>query len=488
VLASLRARFAELNFHGSATLDALGTPLLGEQFHLRKDLPLYLRRVSAPTPLNTLVKLFVLDQTVSADEAAAAFAPLDVSAVAATGLVVLETSGVRAQVRLSAFNGLLLTHDGYDDTRRTLAEDHVIDVNPTTITLATLTPRHHVRRALDVGTGCGALALLASTHSDHVIATDTNARALNFATFNAALNGITNVEYRLGSLFDPVEGEGFDLITCNPPYVISPESRYIFRDGGRRGDAFSEDVVRQSSRYLNEGGYASVLCNWIIRGDERWSAPLERWVAESNCDAWLLCTSTPDPLSYAAMWNRAADRSGYDEALDRWTNYAAELAIESIGVGAVVQRRRAAADRASRWIRADRLPTAPIGPNPAPIARFFDGFDALNALQDDEQMLQQRCRLSPDQRLEQTLAAANGQFVITHAQVCLDSGLRFRGTVDTYTTRLLSLCDGERTLGEIASRLTDPGGENATQVRRACAAIARQLVASGFLLMEKRST
>ena len=50
------------------------------------------------------------------------------------------------------------------------------------------------------------------------------------------LNGRENVELRLGSLLEPVAGERFGLIVANPPYVISPESRYVFRDSGMGGD------------------------------------------------------------------------------------------------------------------------------------------------------------------------------------------------------------------------------------------------------------
>ena len=52
-------------------------PLPIGKSHLRDDLPLYLRRVEAPTPINTLVKLFVLDRSVDEARAQQAFAPLD---------------------------------------------------------------------------------------------------------------------------------------------------------------------------------------------------------------------------------------------------------------------------------------------------------------------------------------------------------------------------------------------------------------------------
>ena len=86
---------------------------------------------------------------------------------------------------------------------------------PTARVLDSLTPRPRVDRALDVGTGSGIHALLAAQHARQVIATDVNPRALAYTELNAALNGLRNIETRQGSLFEPVEGETFDLITCS---------------------------------------------------------------------------------------------------------------------------------------------------------------------------------------------------------------------------------------------------------------------------------
>src|SRR6478752_2014025 len=56
----------------------------------------------------------------------------------------------------------------------------VASFTPTAYWLASLTPRRHVARALDIGTGNGVHALLAARHAGHVIATDINPRALAF--------------------------------------------------------------------------------------------------------------------------------------------------------------------------------------------------------------------------------------------------------------------------------------------------------------------
>jgi methylase of polypeptide subunit release factors len=81
----------------------------------------------------------------------------------------------------------------------------------------------NARRALDLGTGTGILALIAARHCAHVIGVDLDPQAVACARANAALNGVTNVEFRVGNAFEPVEEIGFDLIFSNPPFYPSPD-------------------------------------------------------------------------------------------------------------------------------------------------------------------------------------------------------------------------------------------------------------------------
>ncbi len=82
-----------------------------------------------------------------------------------------------------------------------------------------------VERALDVGTGSGAIALALATEGGarRVVATDVSPAALSVARDNARRTGAANVDFRLGSLLAPVEGETFDLVLCNPPYLGEAE-------------------------------------------------------------------------------------------------------------------------------------------------------------------------------------------------------------------------------------------------------------------------
>ena len=77
-------------------------------------------------------------------------------------------------------------------------------------------------RIVDVGTGSGAIAvaLAHSIPSARITATDFSKAALMTAERNARRNGIAErVRFLQGDLLAPVEGERFELIVSNPPYV-----------------------------------------------------------------------------------------------------------------------------------------------------------------------------------------------------------------------------------------------------------------------------
>src|SRR6266545_531430 len=179
-------------------------------------------------------------------------------------------------------------------------------------------------------------------HTKHVVGSDGNARAITFARFNGILNGAPDIDWRVGSWFEPMKGETFDVISCNPPYVISPASQYIYRDSGMRGDSVSEQVVREVGAHLAEGGYGTITVSWAAEPDDDQALPVRRWVADTGCDAWILHYRTEEPIATAKTWNEeeAIDTSEFAQRLDEWLAYYESLGINAIAYGAVVLRRR----------------------------------------------------------------------------------------------------------------------------------------------------
>ncbi len=273
--------------------------------------------------------------------------------------------------------------------------DHVPGVHRPSVALAHLTVRRSGERALDLCTGNGIQAILLAAHAEHVVATDVNERALAYATFNAALNGADNIETRAGSFFEPVEGEQFDLVVANPPYVVSPESAYLFRDGGMRGDAVSELVVRSTPATLAPGAFACVLIAWALDPGDPAERP-RRWLEGSGCDAFLLHTSTDDPIETATVWNRdLVDRpEEYADALDRWLAYYRELGIERLGYACLVLRKRA--DGRDGWVEPLQLPRSALGPAGRHVERLFETHDRLARMVAGRLLLGRRLRVVDD--------------------------------------------------------------------------------------------
>ncbi|MEE9413919.1 MAG: methyltransferase [Acidimicrobiales bacterium] len=74
-------------------------------------------------------------------------------------------------------------------------------------------------RVLDLGTGCGILAAVVCENAARTVASDANPEAVECAARNLA--GLS-IEVLCGDLFEPVRGERFDIVVCNPPYDIGP--------------------------------------------------------------------------------------------------------------------------------------------------------------------------------------------------------------------------------------------------------------------------
>ena len=129
----------------------------------------------------------------------------------------------------------------------------------------------HKRKLLDLCTGSGCIAISCFVYAKEkgyplsVYATDILGDALSVAKKNCELNQ-AEVTLKEGDLFAPVEGETFDVITANPPYIqedvfetLMPEVRLhepkLALSGGADGLDYYRRITAEAASYLNPGGF-----------------------------------------------------------------------------------------------------------------------------------------------------------------------------------------------------------------------------------------
>ncbi|GAA3536926.1 transferase [Aeromicrobium flavum] len=441
-----------------------------------------LRATADGSPLSTLIRLFQLQSAVPRSAAQAALGDAW-EAAQSLGLVGVDGDDVRALLDLRPYGDeehdwwvvcdLTPGLDGRENPRDPL---YVLGISEASSSLAQLTVRPPVGRALDLGTGCGVQALHLTSHAREVVATDVNPRAVALTRLTAALNGV-DVDVREGSLFEPVEGERFDLICTNPPFVVSPPEgdRLVYRETGLPGDDVVRRIVSGADRHLNDGGWCQLLAAWIHEDGVPWQERLAGWIEPTGLDAWVVQRERVDLPEYAEMWLADAGlrhRDGHVERYDRWLSWFEQQRIEAMGFGWITLRK---AERDVPQVRLQEWtgPVAqPVGPE---FLAWRDRADAAAA----GGLLDRRWQVGGDV-VQETVGpvGATDPAVIRAVRM---SGLRPTRQLDTIEAGLLSASDGDLTAGQLLDALAQLLEQDAAELRRTYEPAIAELVADGFL-------
>ncbi|WP_406862291.1 DUF7059 domain-containing protein [Streptomyces solicamelliae] len=489
----LRDTLLAADFTADGLLDLLGAPAYAAL--ARSETVPALRATRDGSPLETLVRLFLLQRSVPAGRAAAA---LPLEEALADGWLVRAAGAdgeeVAAAVDVRPYGG----PDGQDwfivsDLGCAVGgaggigkkdEGVVLGVGGASTTLAGITVRTPVASALDVGTGSGIQALHAALHATRLTATDLNPRALGFTRLTLALSGVHEATLLEGSLFEPVDGETFDLIVSNPPFVISPGARLTYRDGGMGGDDLCRTLVQQSGARLNDGGYAQFLANWQHVEGEQWQDRLRSWVPR-GCDAWIVQREVQDITQYAELWLRDSgdhreDPEAYALRYEGWLDEFEARGTKAVGFGWITLRRSAAVEAG------EAEPSIVIEEWPHPVEQpLGDVVDAHFARQDylrthdDAALLADAFRLAPEVVQEQV--GLPGAEDPEHVVLRQNRGMRRATRVDHVGAGFAGVCDGTLSAGRILDAIGQLTGEDPVMLRDRTPQAIRLLVEEGFL-------
>jgi methylase of polypeptide subunit release factors len=443
-----------------------------------RNLPRLLDLTQEPNCLNTLLRWFWLG--VSQDVTSAALFPEWFTDLALSiGLLHRAGNQLAAPAMLFPVNGFLAVCD-HSSKISPSDPDFVLWPNPTSRVVSSFAVRRPSRATLDLGTGNAIQALAAARHSDHVVAADLNPRAINYAKFATALNGLENIECLLGDGYGPVSGRKFDLIVCNPPFFISPSFRHSFCDNPMDLDHLCRRFVKEAPDCLEEGGYFQMLCEWAQVRGQSWEERITEWVAGSGCDAWILKVHKEDPKDYTQthiMLSPAAPE--HDVALyNEYMAYYRERNVEAIHGGMIALRRRSG----QNWCVVEEFADVPQEPFGESVLGLFAAQDFLRAHPADEQILAEKLRLSPSCRLEQFFEPGGGQWQPTSLTLRLTKGFPFFAKLQPPVAELLSACDGSRTAGELIQGFAQQVDAPVEKVQSECLRIIRSLIERGFVV------
>ncbi|WP_328467405.1 DUF7059 domain-containing protein [Streptomyces sp. NBC_00448] len=495
---ALRADLLAADFTADGCLELLGA--VAYTALSRAETVPALRATRGGSPLETLVRLFLLQQAVPLTRARAALGGTDTGTgttgldrYEATGWLLRDGDDIRATVDVRPYAGdagadWWIVSDlgcavggaaGVGSAPGVDRADLVLGVGGASTTLAGLTVREPVGSALDLGTGSGVQALHASRHATQVTATDVNPRALHFARLTLALSGVPEPELRQGGLFEPVGDARYDLIVSNPPFVISPAGRFTYRDGGMAGDDLCRELVQQSADHLTEGGYCQLLANWQHTEGQDWRERVTSWLP-AGCDAWIVQREVQDVAQYAELWLRDggdhhADPTAYARRYDAWLDDFERRKVNGVGFGWITLR-RSGAEQPS--VTAEEWPhpvEQPLGPY---IADWFGRQDFLRG-HDDAALLAARFTLAPDVVQEQV--GLPGAEDPEHVVLRSARGMRRATKVDTVGAGFAGVCDGSLPAGRIIDAIAQLLNEDPVVLRDRTPASIRLLVEQGFL-------
>jgi len=471
---TLRALLAGAGYTEPALIRAFGPDVM--------DLPRHdgsfelARRAAGRTPQDLLVRLFLAGLWATREEAFDVLGTSAAEALRLAGLLADDGTSCAAMVALTPLDDKVFAHDRRD-AHHSGAADFVVGPGPATRHSAELAIRRQVASTLDLGCGQGVLGVLAARHSERVTSVDLNPRAVAFCAFNAGLNGVDNLACAQGDLYAPVSGQRFDLILCNPPYVISPASTFVYRDGG---GGICERIARATPAHLAPGGTLQMSCNWPHHRGRDGQADLARWFEGSGCDAWILTTGRLEAATYAGVWLRQQhqDADAFGLELGEWLAFYERNDIEAVSSGLLMMRE--AAGR-TPWFEIRAMPRR-YGPCGESIARTLDARDFLARVPDDGALLEARLRLNADAVATTTERSSGNGWQRSATELRVTRGLAFAARVDPVGAELAGYFDGERTARAAAAAFAAANAIPVEPLLPQLPRLLRELTQLGLLL------
>ncbi len=455
-LKRLREIFINAGYNEPAIYKALDIPYF--TMMSLYSLPIFLNfKLIDDTPFNKLVKLFLISQSLKKEELLQdLFTEEDINALAAMRILSEKENRVSSLIDIYPCMGTFIATDHrFTDHKSTRA---VMYLSKDSFTLALGTIREPVKRTLDLCTGSGVQAILAARHSEEVIGIDINPRAINFAEFNSIFNQVENIRFLEGDLFAPVEGERFNLIVANPPFVPHPgnKKKLFFRDGGYSGEAILDGILMNIHRFLTEKGRCHIFTEVLLRKKHDYMEKLSGTLGDKPFDILVLAGNhIPSEMYAIGHLKYTGEYSEFTTELVEWLKCLYENGITQIAEGLITLSPTEDGTSPAHSILQYRIPNRAFGHK---VAQYFA------SLKDsaEERDISALIPILNDE-VNYIWKGRSPAGTETYSVEFSEEGLPIEEPLSPGETEILELCDGKRTAEKVAGISISAKAEDSKQ-------------------------
>lgn len=265
------------------------------------------RRLGEKGSIGTLIKLFFFGDAINNTVMRKFFIKSDIDGLFKSGVLNESGGKIVSEIKITPYDGYLFASDfvtKYEGIKQK-CDDLVFPISVDSADLISAAFKTKSKNTLDMCCGCGFHAILLSKTSGKVMGVDINPRAVEFARFNAVLNDIKNVEFRTGSLYEPIEGMKFDHILSNPPYETSATTKSILGNGGELGRNALGEIINRLPEFLNDKGICQIVAKIFLKKNETIETVLKKYLKQEK---------------YGILYQRKYSTDIYDEIYSRYEN------------------------------------------------------------------------------------------------------------------------------------------------------------------------
>ena len=313
--------------------------------------------------LGDLVRLLLLRVEMEEERLRGLFGDGCFEALIQLGILVQRGSLWASRLQLYSVDGLYVAtdHRFMIFTEDQLVESPVMYIGLDSMGLVHTAPRYPGEKVLDLCSGSGVQALVASRYARDALGIDLNPRAIRFARFNAQLNGIRNARFIEGDLFSAIPGQAFDVILANPPFVPSPEADLKFRDGGAQGESVLSRIIEGAASHLKPTGKLHIVTDLVDVAN--YQEKLGRWWRGGPSHKLVLQTADRDDMQFSVPHSHAPfgqSFQDYNDQLERWVNNFHSAGINAVNFGYILIHRLPETAQSSYYRRTIHNPGEPI--------------------------------------------------------------------------------------------------------------------------------